>query len=363
MSSARSATWLFSRNLDLAVFGGSALLSLVALAIGLHLGLDDSPEWTWIAGVLLVDVAHVWSTAFRTYLDGDELRRRPLLYTVTPIAAYVIALALYDAGPMLFWRALAYLAVFHFVRQQYGWVALYRARAGETDGRLLDTLAIYAATLYPILWWHANPRHFAWFLEGDFATVPQLAATIAAPFYWAILIAYFARSIANRFPNPGKDLVVFTTALLWYLGIVHFDSDYAFTVTNVFIHGIPYVALVYTYQRANGRATSFANRLLAFGPLVFLGFVWLAALGEEALWDMTLWRERAWLSRGISLQLVERWLVPLLAVPQIAHYVLDGFIWRKRSTSAWLLRTLPDAGITGESTWSDKLRLLFSVQR
>jgi hypothetical protein len=26
------------------------------------------------------------------------------------------------------------------------------------------------------------------------------------------------------------------------------------------------------------------------------------------------------------------WLVPLLALPQSTHYVLDGFIWRRRAT-------------------------------
>ena len=37
------------------------------------------------------------------------------------------------ASPQLFWRVLAYLAVLHFVRQQYGWVALYRAAARATS--------------------------------------------------------------------------------------------------------------------------------------------------------------------------------------------------------------------------------------
>jgi hypothetical protein len=33
------------------------------------------------------------------------------------------------------------------------------------------------------------------------------------------------------------------------------------------------------------------------------------------------------------------WLVPLLALPQATHYVLDGFIWRRKSNpdvaTAW----------------------------
>ena len=53
----------------------------------------------------------------------------------------------------VFWRALAYLAVFHFIRQQYGWVMLYRVRGGERGraGRWLDGATVYAATLYPLI--------------------------------------------------------------------------------------------------------------------------------------------------------------------------------------------------------------------
>ena len=36
----------------------------------------------------LVDVAHVWSTAFVVYLDPAEWRRRPLLYGGVPIALF-----------------------------------------------------------------------------------------------------------------------------------------------------------------------------------------------------------------------------------------------------------------------------------
>ena len=58
--------------------------------------------------------------------------------------------------------------------------------------------------------------------------------------------------------SPGKSLVVATTWLSWWVGIVVFDSDYAFTVTNVLIHGVPYLALVWRYGRSRyGRATGY----------------------------------------------------------------------------------------------------------
>ena len=123
--------WLFSRNIDLTVFLGSAIVSLVLLAVGWQLGIlnSDSPDWTWISAVLLIDVTHVWSTSFRVYFDKEELKRRLGLYLIVPIFGYAVGVALYSEGELTFWRALAIAAVFHLGRQQYGWVALYPREA------------------------------------------------------------------------------------------------------------------------------------------------------------------------------------------------------------------------------------------
>src|SRR6266850_1622023 len=84
--SPRRAVWLFSARTDLTVFLGSAVVSLVALWIGARAGVlyGETPDWAWVPAVLLIDVAHVWSTTFRVYLDKAELRRRPWLYSLVP---------------------------------------------------------------------------------------------------------------------------------------------------------------------------------------------------------------------------------------------------------------------------------------
>lgn len=335
--------WLFSRGVDLGVFVGSAALSLALLWVGAATGVlyDSTPDWAWIPCVLLVDVAHVYSTGFKVYLDTDELRRRPVLYTLVPVVGFVVAFLLYALGPQVFWRTLAYLAVFHFVRQQYGWVALYRGRRREYDrlGHVVDSAAIYAATLYPLAYWHANlPRHFWWFLEGDFAVgLPARIVAALEPVYWGVLAVYAARSVyawlVTGRPNPGKDVVVATTAICWYVGIVAFDSDYAFTVTNVIIHGVPYLALVYFSGRRRAEAApgSPVGRFFAWGILPFLLTLWALAFVEELVWDRGVWQDRSWLFgspwEAGAFQFV---LVPLLALPQIVHYTLDGFIWKRR---------------------------------
>lgn len=342
-----ASPWLFSLPVDLSVFLGSAIASLALLWIGARAGLlgGATPEWAWVPCVLLIDVAHVYSTSFKVYLDTAEIRRRPLLYASVPILGFVVAVALYTLGALVFWRALAYLAVFHFVRQQYGWVALYRGRCKEHDrlGHWLDTATVYAATIYPLAYWHANlPRRFWWFLEGDFAfALPSRAATLLGWVYVGLLATYAVRSVrawlVTGKPNPGKDIVVVTTAVCWYAGIVAYNSDYAFTVTNVIVHGVPYLALVWfsAARRAPAIPGSVFTRFFGRGVLVFLATLWALAYVEELVWDRAVWQDRAWLfGEGWDVGWLQFLIVPMLAVPQIVHYVLDGFIWKRRERSS-----------------------------
>ena len=341
------AAWLFSRNLDLAVFLGAPLVSFGALGVGALTGaLDDElPLWAWVPALVLCDVAHVWSTAFRTYLDPAERRARPWVLGLVPAVGLAASVALFALGELTFWRALAYLAIFHFVRQQYGWVSLYRSRAGETGrvGRVIDTVAIYAATLWPLLHWHTHlPRRFSWFFPGDVVSLPQVVMPVATAAYVAALAAYVLRAAYlwwRGTPNPGKDIVVLTTVAAWYVGIVAFDSDYAFTVTNVFMHGIPYFALVFMHTRARSRAAPPASisapslgERLTRSVVPFLGVLWLIAFVEELVWDRAVWHDRSSLfGEPWNVGAFKLLIVPLLALPQLTHYVLDGFIWRRRT--------------------------------
>lgn len=173
--------------------------------------------------------------------------------------------------------------------------------------------------------------------------MPSLLAVVLTPVYWFVMAAYFGRSLVQiatgRHWNPGKDLVVATTAICWYVGIVLLNSDYAFTVTNVIIHGIPYMVLVYwSLERQNERQPRARWSVV----IPFLATIWLLAYVEELLWDRGVWHERSWLfgdqwefSGGQPL------LIALLAVPQITHYVLDGFIWKRRSNPAFAVLMQP----------------------
>lgn len=307
----------------------------------------ETPLGFWLVCVLSVDVAHVWTTLYRTYLDRTELARRPGLYLGAPLAAYAFGVILASASFEAFWTGLAYVAVFHFIRQQYGWVRLYARKDPRTRpvDRTLDTLAIYMATGFPIVWWHAHlPRDFVWFLPGDFfrALVPPELVTALWPVYVGSLVAFVARQIVRRRAENtwplGKMIVVLTTYACWGVGIIATNSDWAFTVTNVIIHGVPYFGIVWVYGRkkaaGNPARRTFIDWLFRGRHLgVFLGLVILLAYGEELLWDRTLWHGRPEVFFGPEWTISDaalKWWMPLLALPQLTHYILDGWIWRTR---------------------------------
>jgi hypothetical protein len=331
--------WLFGRRADLCVFGGSALLSFALLAVGAASGVlrEETPEWVFVSCIVFVDVAHVWATGFRVYFDRDELTRRLVLYTLVPMTCLAFSTMAYALDASLFWRGLAYVATFHFVRQQVGWVALYARRSGGSPATCaFDKACMYAVTLHPLIVWHTRlPESFSWFAPGDF--VPGLSGSVAnlsGTAMWGLLAAYALRDVKLGLRGTlvaGRTVLVLSTFACWYVGIVLLRSDFAFTVTNVLIHGIPYTYLAYRYAaRPEAPARALATRIARAGLWsVVLTTIVLASL-EELGWNALVFHDHDWMP-GALLQVsreAQVWLVPLLAVPQLTHYVLDAFVWR-----------------------------------
>jgi hypothetical protein len=95
------------------------------------------------------------------------------------------------------------------------------------------------------------------------------------------------------------------------------------------------MALVFLYARAASREPASqegatARMLRRRGLLVFVATLWLIAYVEEMLWDRTLWHDHAGLfGSGLDIGRAALVVAPLLAVPQLTHYVLDGFLWKR----------------------------------
>lgn len=356
--SVNKSPWLYSRSFDFTFILAPSFISVFFVFIfsDRFTATESIPLWAWVAFVLCIDVSHVYSSLFRTYFNKKEWNENKTLYTLLPVLVFVVSVFLYSIDAEVFWRVLAYIAVFHFIRQQYGFLRLYsQDRKESIFSRKVDSVLIYVSTLYPIIYWHTHlPRNFRWFTDGDFFTgVPIFFERILLIIYLGLGLIYivkeFRQTFLQKMFNLPKNLILIGTALSWYVGIVLFNGDMAFTITNVTSHGIPYMALVWAYGKKQADKD---DSNLVFGKLQYKVFfshysfplflVFLIFLGyiEEGFWAGFVWREHLeifgffsnlpTIRAKDSLSLI----IPLLTLPQATHYVLDGFIWRLRDNDS-----------------------------
>lgn len=344
--------WLLSKKVDLLAFLLPVWLCwIVFLLLPDELIHQEVPIWVWVVFVIGVDVSHVWSTIFRTYLDREEYRHHKRLLLLTPVICFAIAFVISSVSFSFFWRCLAYLAVYHFIKQQYGFMRIYKAKAKDFGKKIFnDNFIIYFAMLYPVLYWHLNlDRTFHWFMEGDFIQV-TLSSEFLVSFnlfgnslYFLIIGGWFIEELVRKEPMlQGKVLWVLTTAGNWFIGIIYFNSDLVFTVTNVIAHGVPYLALVIFYQTKKRIAINRPGSGIIYG-LIVVGVVLFLAVSEEYFWDLFVYRENVDLFASLlfypEYEFSPGWqhlALAVLAVPQFTHYVLDGFIWKNNEQNPHL---------------------------
>jgi hypothetical protein len=347
------AHWIAGPRFDSLWIIGPHFFSVALVAFwSFHGGGSTLPLWAWLFGVLFVDVAHVYATLFRTYFHQEGRKKWAFLLVALPVIVFMLGYFLFKVtGAGIYWRVLAYVAAFHFIRQQYGFFKIYnRADRSPAVKKKFDEIFLYSLMLLPLIYWHTHlPRDFEWFVVGDFVALPTLIWKFSV-IAWAFLFAgYVASEIRHRKHfNLPKNLLFIATAFSWMVGIIYFNGDFAFTLTNTLSHGIPYMALVLwtTYGKKSESSFKFSLHSIAVSIIASLFLLWFLAYFEEGLWDYFVWHEREILFRpfkllsGLGAGLGTAFWVAFLSVPQVTHYFLDGFIWKLRDPTRDLKRSL-----------------------
>ncbi|NQZ75805.1 MAG: hypothetical protein HRT61_06785 [Ekhidna sp.] len=347
--------WLISKRIDLLVLLLPVWLCwFVFFLLPDEIIQADTPLWVWVVFVIGIDVSHVWSTLFRTYADKEEFKNHRKLLLLTPPICFVGAFLISTISFEFFWRCLAYVAVYHFIKQQYGFMRIYKAKAKDFQKKIFnDNFVIYLSMLYPVAYWHINlDRKFSWFIENDFVQLTLNSDVVASinlagnVFYFLVLGGWLVEEMLKKEKlATGKVLWILTTAGNWFIGIVFFNSDLVFTITNVVAHGIPYMALIIFYQTEKNKNSKSLD-LIKYGGMIVIT-VLILALSEEYLWDLLVYRENikffsqilSYPDQAFSLGW-QHISLALLSVPQTTHYILDGFIWKNNKSNPHLKSVL-----------------------
>jgi hypothetical protein len=359
----RTTPWIHSPRIDLALIMAPGILPSIVLLLIPHskIPADSIPLWSWVLLILCCDVTHVYATLYRTYFSPQGWSHFGNKLISIPVIVFALSAAIYSVSALLFWRIAAYFAVYHFIRQQYGFFRIYSKNLNSPPSKKfifkhLDSAIIHGAALVPIIYWHTHlPRNFYWFMEQDFiTTTPSWLWPLSCIVYASMFLIYLLKETRLHHLTHIRQLFLFSTLCSWWTGIIFFNNDLTFTALNVLSHGIPYMTLVWVRHQKDllPPATSRIHHRSTPPPkmpyailrifnsrsiILFLAMLVTLAWIEEYFWAGFVWREHLSIFPGAHLlpeiddPFLLSILVPLLTVPQLTHYFLDGVIWRKRA--------------------------------
>jgi len=341
-------SWILSRRDDLLWFQGSVVAGLGLLAFFLAAPrLDDASYAPGHPAVLAVflwgvlfDGTHVWGTYARTYFAPDEGSRAGLPGAWSwGLLALGPAVALLDGALRATTRSepvgagwlfqaflfAAYLwAYWHLVRQHYGFLMLYRKRAGENErrGARLDSLILWVGCLYPYLRFSLSESYARSGLPHmvPASLLPSLRLGLDVAFGLA-LTATICLVLSGRIEpfRLGPKHLLLAIVISFHLAVFGLLGNLlTILATLTIFHNLQYHRIVWQYERGLGRTPSGSLlRYLAFG--LTLGLAWYGprVLGVAAV--------HSDLARNVLIGL--GWGVAF------HHYLVDGRIWRVRRSS------------------------------
>jgi hypothetical protein len=349
MASSIASPWIISQRDDLCWFQGSVVAGLLLLALFVALpypaGRDLGPAHPVILilfmwGVMF-DGTHVWATYARSYLAPDEgsrvgipQRRWWLLLALGPALALLdAALDIHGALFSVFLLGAYLWAYWHLVRQHYGFLMLYRARAGQGDlrARRLDALILWAGCLYPFVLFSLREPYqrsglpqllpAAWLPDARMALNVVFAVVMAA----ALTLLLTGRYEKLR-PGPRHLLLVIVIGF-HLLVFALLDQLLTILATLTIFHNLQYHRIVWLHEAGKGRRPM-GGVMPYLGGGLLLGLLWygLRVPGAVAVTSPVLRNLILGLCWGVAFH----------------HYLVDGRIWRVRRSPA--LAQALDAG-------------------
>lgn len=331
MSAAAGGPWILSARRDLLWFHGSvlagvALLAFFAVAPPIAPGASilQPALLALILWGVLFDGTHVLGTYARSYWAPDDGSRDRLpggwswsLLAIGPAAALL-------GAPFPWFLAGAYLwAYYHLVRQHWGFVALYRRRAGAAAGPAwLDQSLLWTGALYPYLRFSLTPAYersgLPVLVSGAAAAGARGVLDATAVLVAGALVLTWLWHLGARRLVPGpQHLLIAVVACFHAATFAQLEDLLAITATLTIFHNLQYHRIVWHHEAGKGR-----QPLGGLGPYlgagVALGALWYLPriLGPHLAGLTTLGNVFLGLGWGVAFH----------------HYLVDGRIWRVRRT-------------------------------
>ena len=299
------------------------------LSVIVAIAFPDFGEESLLYGILataIIDSGHVYTTAWRTWLYGDEVKTHPG-YWMYPLGFFLFfTMWFYFQIPYL-WSFVVYATLYHHTRQVYGFSKWYQKLNRRSDP--VSDRFLYFFAYFPMIIYHFRPEAVAnYYSEKDLFLYPLPGLRDA------LLVIYFIAASAwgmreyrlwqsgtrelNRLLSVACPSVVYAYCFLVGSNL----SQVLFPL--LFLHGIAYLGVM--EQSLTRTQKRFTRQSIALVTVVITAVVFglFESYAEENFIGRSL-GPSPWLSSFI---------VGLSLTPLFCHYAFDAIIWRKNHREA-----------------------------
>ncbi len=319
--------WVFSRRQDICVFilllgFFFAVQQIIFMAESANL--NDAKNFI-IFNILFLaffDIPHALSSFQQVYKGEKKAEFSGLLFV--PLILFTCLFGLFYWVPKIAFSIVAYLSIFHVLRQQYGWMRFSQTKSGHSLPPLqirLDKLLIYSLTCLPLVMLHTGEElqkeDFGWLMPGDLFFFPhQVIYKTAIFLFWSILAVYIGFQLWNYkksqlFPL-GKLIIFLSTGLAWYGGICfNVHGEQAIYIDG--LHAAPYLWLVFQVRPSKIQGKTWPAWFRYYAPLAVGGLLWAFFFYRYGFAPSSL---------------VSAFVLGVLVTISTSHYIFDAFIWK-----------------------------------
>lgn len=377
MENQKSQPWLFNPVSDFA-----GILALPLILCFTLLILERSAAVALFQSlffyILIVDFGHIFAQWFRIFSNPMETRKSKTRYICFCVSTYFVIGAILMAPTLEAVRSFTiYLVIWHFVKQQYGYIRIY----SRTDGpkskvvERLEKFFIQASMFYPVFYSHYRPELKGFYWESGYIHIPEGPGSVVNALFAASVIGAgcfycyheYKRSKKNAMFNWPKNLALLGGLLGWNLAVFMSRGNSTIFFTVVLVHDMTYIMMVWLtgrrdrkLQTADSNPKEWQEWLRWTSPL---GFVWYfftlnlvglivicayyqiekGHLAYEVFFGdffsaLPSLKDTAFSGFGTS----------IFFTTQVTHYVMDGYLWKKEKDYKFHLAQAKSESFTQE---------------
>lgn len=286
-------------------------------------------EESLLYGILamgIIDSGHVYTTAWRTWLHGDEVKTSASYWYFPLFFFSFFTMWFYLEVPYL-WAFVVYATLYHHSRQVYGFSKWYQKLNRRSD--TVSDYYLYFFAYFPMVIYHFRPEAVAnYYTQQDLFLYPLPWLRDALLSVYFLVAASWGIREYRLWQSGTRELnrlcsVACPSLVYAYCFLV------GSTLTQVlfpllFLHGVAYMGVM--GQSLTRTQKKFSRETIAILTVIITAVIFglLESYAEENFIERSL-GPSPWMSSV---------LVGLSLTPLFCHYAFDAIIWRKNHREA-----------------------------